>query len=429
MKKIREGYKMTELGEIPGEWNVECLENISKRLSGHTPDKKVDEYWNGDIPWISLKDTKRLDKRYVSETTDYTTEEGIKNSSAVMLPKGTVVLSRDATVGKVGITDQEMATSQHFINYVCGENLYNLYLYYDFYNRKPLFERIGAGSTIKTIGVPFFKSLSIILPPIKEQQKIADILSTVDDQIENTNNLIESTRKFKKGLMQKLLTKGIGHSKFKGTEIGRIPEEWEVIHLLEVSDKSKENSFIDGDWIEAQYITDEGIRLIQTGNIGVGNFIDKGDKKFVSEATFKELKCKNVESGDILICRMAEPTGRACVVPELSKLMITAVDCTIVKVDTNRFDTGFINYFLNSDYNLKRVIQFEQGSTRKRISRINLEKIMIPIPKIEEQKQISLILSSVDEQIEQYESKKEKLQELKKGLMQKLLTGKIRVKV
>lgn len=420
---------MTELGEIPGEWNVECLENISKRLSGHTPDKKVDEYWNGDIPWISLKDTKRLDKRYVSETTDYTTEEGIKNSSAVMLPKGTVVLSRDATVGKVGITDQEMATSQHFINYVCGENLYNLYLYYDFYNRKPLFERIGAGSTIKTIGVPFFKSLSIILPPIKEQQKIADILSTVDDQIENTNNLIESTRKFKKGLMQKLLTKGIGHSKFKGTEIGRIPEEWEVIHLLEVSDKSKENSFIDGDWIEAQYITDEGIRLIQTGNIGVGNFIDKGDKKFVSEATFKELKCKNVESGDILICRMAEPTGRACVVPELSKLMITAVDCTIVKVDTNRFDTGFINYFLNSDYNLKRVIQFEQGSTRKRISRINLEKIMIPIPKIEEQKQISLILSSVDEQIEQYESKKEKLQELKKGLMQKLLTGKIRVKV
>ncbi|MFL0250644.1 restriction endonuclease subunit S [Clostridium neuense] len=429
MKKVREGYKMTELGEIPVDWNVECLENIAQRLSGHTPDKKISEYWNGDIPWISLKDTKRLDKRYISETTDYTTEAGISNSSAVILPKGTVVLSRDATVGKVGVTDKKMATSQHFINYVCGENLHNLYLYYDFCNRKSLFKRIGIGSTIKTIGVSFFKSLSIILPPIKEQRKIADILSLVDDQIEITDNLIEKTKELKKGVMQKLLTKGIGHSRFKDTEIGRIPEKWDVRPLLEVSDRSKENSFIDGDWIEAQYITDEGIRLIQTGNIGVGNFIDKGDKKFVSEATFEDLKCKNVEPGDILICRMAEPTGRACIVPELSKLMITAVDCTIVKVDTNRFDTGFINYFLNSDYNLKRVVQFEQGSTRKRISRINLEKLMIPIPKIEEQKQISSIISSVDDQISQYESKKGKLQELKKGLMQKLLTGKIRVKV
>src|SRR5690606_16412082 len=110
--------------------------------------------------------------------------EGIKNSSAVILPPGTVIVSRDATVGKIGITEKEMATSQHFINYICSEELNNIYLYYYFLYKKDMFTRIAAGSTIKTIGLDFFKKLKIIVPPIEEQQKIADILFSVDIQIE-----------------------------------------------------------------------------------------------------------------------------------------------------------------------------------------------------------------------------------------------------
>ncbi|WP_261290999.1 restriction endonuclease subunit S [Paraclostridium sordellii] len=211
------------------------MNDVATRYSGHTPNKKIKEYWEGTIPWISLKDTKRLDNRYIYETEDCTTEEGIKNSSAVLLPKDTVVLSRDATVGKIGIMGCEMATSQHFINYVCGKDLNNIYLYYDFFSKKGLFERIGIGSTIKTIGLDFFKKLNIIVPPLKEQEKIADILSTVDGQIDDTEMLIEKCQGLKKGLMQRLLTKGIGHTEFKKTEVGEIPVDWEVKKLEDVS--------------------------------------------------------------------------------------------------------------------------------------------------------------------------------------------------
>ncbi len=199
-------FKTTELGDIPESWEVVLLDEVALRRSGHTPNKKKAEYWGGDIPWISLKDTQSLDNRYVTKTTDYTTKEGIENSSAVLLPKGTIVVSRDATVGKIGIMAEEMATSQHFINYICGDRLLNTYLYYDLFFRKKLFERIATGSTIKTIGLAFFKELSIALPPIEEQRKIASVLLTLDDKIQKEKEYFDKLQEIKSGVMQNLLT-------------------------------------------------------------------------------------------------------------------------------------------------------------------------------------------------------------------------------
>lgn len=425
MKKIKDGYKMTELGELPVEWEVGYLENIAQRLSGHTPDKKICKYWNGDIPWISLKDTKRLDKRYISETTDYTTEEGIKNSSAVMLPRGTVVLSRDATVGKVGITDKKMATSQHFINYVCGEKLNNLYLYYDFYNRKPLFERIGVGSTIKTIGLPFFKSLNIVLPSVKEQQKIADILSTVDDKIENTENILGKTKELKKGLMQRLLTKGIGHDRFKNTDIGEIPEKWEVISLNNLgetytglSGKSKEDF-------------GKGKPYIPYKNIFNNT---KVDISYLDYVNIEKNEQQNVvQYGDVFFTTSSETpeeVGMSSVIlDEIEELYLNSF-CFGYRLNSFEIlSPNYARYLLRGDYIRKKMNILAQGSTRFNLSKNSVLQIKIPIPPLKEQLLIASILFSIDEKIEQYKSKKEKLQELKKGLMQKLLTGMIRVKI
>lgn len=199
-------FKKSDVGEIPIDWHLVNLDSVATRKSGHTPNKKKSEYWSGDIPWVSLKDTFRLDNRYIFETTDYTTVEGIANSSAVMLPKNTLIISRDATVGKVGITDLEMATSQHFINYICGESLDYLYLYYYLRYRKPLFERMATGSTIKTIGLAFFKEFKIVLPPFDEQVKIRDILSSQDDKIIVEKNKLKQLKGLKKGLLQDLFT-------------------------------------------------------------------------------------------------------------------------------------------------------------------------------------------------------------------------------
>lgn len=190
---------------LPAGWTVALLDDVAKRGSGHTPNKKVPSYWGGGISWVSLQDTKRLDKVYIHETAESITAEGIANSSAVLHPAGTVVISRDATVGRSAITTSEMAVSQHFIAYLCGPKVHPLYLYYWFQRMKSVFERIGAGSTIKTIGLPFFKGLRIALPPIAQQIEIANQMLGVDCAIDSERFTTDRTRSLKTGVASDLL--------------------------------------------------------------------------------------------------------------------------------------------------------------------------------------------------------------------------------
>lgn len=199
-------FKDSPLGEIPKSWDVKLLDNCAERASGHTPNKKEKSYYNGGIKWVSLGDSKKLDNRYISNTKVEISEDGIKNSSAVLHPKGTVLLSRDAGIGKSAVMKTEMAVSQHFIVWRCNEKINNWFLYYTLQQLKPMFERVAIGSTIKTIGLGFFKKLKIIVPPIHEQQKIANILNLVDDKLDVLIDKKTHNQEFKQGLMQQLLT-------------------------------------------------------------------------------------------------------------------------------------------------------------------------------------------------------------------------------
>lgn len=129
---------------LPDGWQVVLLDQVAKRGSGHTPSKDFPEYWNGGVKWISLADSSRLDKGLVTETDKEISAEGVKNSSAVIHPSGTVVLSRDAGVGKSGVLAEKMAVSQHFIAWDCSASteLYNWYLYHWLQQQKPEFERV-----------------------------------------------------------------------------------------------------------------------------------------------------------------------------------------------------------------------------------------------------------------------------------------------
>ncbi len=182
---------------LPSGWRTPLLDTVAKRGSGHTPNKKFPVYWDGDVKWISLQDTKRLDRVYIADTTATITPEGLANSSAVLHPANTVVVSRDATVGRSAIMMSDMAVSQHFISYTCGPTLSPLYLYYWLQRMKPVFERIGAGSTIKTIGLPFFKSLKIAMPERPEQDAAADLLWQADKQVFASETAVVSLRSFK----------------------------------------------------------------------------------------------------------------------------------------------------------------------------------------------------------------------------------------
>ncbi|MEQ3725058.1 restriction endonuclease subunit S [Alcanivorax sp.] len=199
-------FKDSPVGRIPEGWDVVLLDDVATRGSGHTPSKSKAEYWNGGIDWVSLSDTNKLDRLYISATAKSISEKGVKNSSAVIHPPGIVVLSRDAGIGKSAITTKEMAVSQHFIVWHCSDRLDNHFLYYVMQFLKPLFENIAMGSTIKTIGLSFFKKLTVPLPSLDEQRKIAGSLKSIDQRIFATERKVAQNCKMKKALMQDLLT-------------------------------------------------------------------------------------------------------------------------------------------------------------------------------------------------------------------------------
>ena len=147
--------------------------------------------------------------------------------------------------------------------------------------------------------------------------------------------------------------------------------------------------FDDGDWIESKDQSESGIRLIQTGNIGEGEFLEKTERtKYISEDTFERLKCEEVFSGDILVSRLPEPIGRACIIPFKTEKMITAVDCTICRVNEKVIRKEYLCYFMQSSAYYNQLKTKVTGTTRKRISRKNLGNIDLPILKLEDQDKI-----------------------------------------
>jgi len=158
--------------------------------------------------------------------------------------------------------------------------------------------------------------------------------------------------------------------------------------------------FADGDWVESKDQSVDGIRLIQTGNVGQGIFKDRGEKaRYISEATFKRLRCTEIFEGDCLISRLPDPVGRSCILPDTGERMITAVDCTIVRFKPNVVLPAFFNLYSQSPDYLMAVHSVTTGTTRNRISRSNLGLIQIPVPPIPEQQRIVGILDEVFEGI------------------------------
>ncbi len=160
-------------------------------------------------------------------------------------------------------------------------------------------------------------------------------------------------------------------------------EGWEYKKLGEVA-----TLVADGDWIESKDQSEQGIRLIQTGNIGNGFFKSKDDKPhFISEETMSRLNCTEIFQGDCLVSRLPDPVGRACLIPNIGCRMITAVDCSIIRFSNDYLPQFFVDYSQSAKYR-NSVNNNTTGTTRKRISRKNLEKIPIPIPPLAEQERI-----------------------------------------
>ena len=248
----------------------------------------------------------------------------------------------------------------------------------------------------------FFETVHYIPQDASEQRKIADFLISLDKRLAAQQSLVDNLKKYKRGLLQGIFNELINRYTKRSLK--------EVTIL-----------FADGDWIESKDQAQNGIRLIQTGNIGFGVYLDKPQNaKYISEETFYRMKCLEVMAGDILISRLPDPAGRACIVPETRQRLITAVDCTIVRVDKTVLDRGFLLQFLCSEQYLKTVGSFLAGGTRQRISRKNLEEIKVPYPPLETQKHYGIFLSKIDCRIENAEATLQRLKEVRHCMMQQL---------
>jgi type I restriction enzyme, S subunit len=182
--------------------------------------------------------------------------------------------------------------------------------------------------------------------------------------------------------------------------------------------------FEDGDWIESKDQSTDGIRLIQTGNVGNGIFKDRGEKaRYISEATFKRLRCTEIFEGDCLISRLPDPVGRACILPDTGEKMITAVDCTIIRFDNKQIiPNWFLYYSLSNEYQ-NEIQKQVTGATRQRISRKNLGLVSVPVAPLPEQQRIVSILHECFTAIEKAKANAEQNLKNAKELFESYLQG------
>ena len=265
---VARGYKDTEIGIIPVEWDVVKLNSVMTIKRGASPRPINDFITENDdgINWIKIGDIQQ-DGKYIIQTKQKVTEDGAKKSRAIQ-PKD-FVLSNSMSFGRPYISkiygcihDGWLLLRNKDENTLSNDFLYEVFSG-DF--AKKQFKKFAAGSTVNNLKSETVSELKIPLPPLKEQEKIADILSTADEKIDAIEGQIQKAETLKKGLLQKLLSEGIGHSEFKDSELGKIPESWEVVELPHITDKITSGGTPSRK--KAEYFENGTVNWIKTGEL------------------------------------------------------------------------------------------------------------------------------------------------------------------
>lgn len=421
-QQLKPGYKKIE-GKIPPGWTPKRLKEVIKDIGdGGTPPRKKKECFNGNIPWIVVKDI----KKEIFDTREHLSEKGLKNSSAKLWPKNTVILSFGATIGEVGIARVLVTTKQGIAGIVPDtEQITPEFLYYLFQFHKNLLIRFAHQTTISEIRPPILKELMFAFPPLPEQQKIAEILSSVDEAVQKIDEVIQKTQELKKGLMQKLLTKGIEHTKFKHAEIGEIPEEWEVVKLKDVLVKIQNGVY------KGKQFYGSGYQIVRMTELFKGDILEIGTMQRVNVNDVELTKYSLIE-GDLLFARRSlkvEGSGKCVIVPKLTEPVLFESSIIRVTLDKNIAYPKFYLYYLNSPIGRRSITRIIRTVAVSGVTGKDLQKLSVPLPKIKEQQKIASLLSTIDEKIGKEKQRKGQLEKLKRGLMQDLLTGRVRVKV
>ena len=424
MSNIPKGYKKTEIGVVPDDWGVSQIGEIADIISGGTPKTTENSFWNGTILWCTPTDITRTSGRYIESTEKTITDKGLKNSSAILLPINSLLLCSRATVGNVRIAKHEITTNQGFKSLVCNSSAYYLFIYYLIPFLKPKMLEKSYGSTFLEISKSNLASIQIQLPSYVEQQTIAEVLSDMDALIQAQKELIAKKRDIKQGTMQELLSgrvrlPGYETKGWKHTDIGDIPDDWEVKELGTVCKILRGGSPRP---IE-DYLTSSssGINWIKIGDVASSSkYITHTEEKITAEgATYS----RNVYPGDFLLSNSMS-YGR----PYILTIEGCIHDGWLVLQEFHRFfESDFLYYELSSAITLKQYNMKAAGSSVHNLNKDLVSDVVVIIPSLSEQQAIAETLSDMDNEIETLEAELEKLNHMKRGMMQELLTGRIRL--
>ncbi len=414
--------------QVPDGWKSLKLSDICSIVGGGTPERAKPQYWKGSIPWVSPTEVTGLSTRYLEKTKECITEEGLQKSSAKLLPAGTVLMTSRASIGFPAINKVPLTTNQGFQSLLCHEEKsYNEFVYQLILFIRHDLERLAAGSTFLEISSNNVKRVKASIPPLPEQKKIASILTSVDDVIEKIEAQINKLQDLKKGMMTELLTKGIGHTEFKDSPVGRIPVEWEVRKIENIAQVKggkrlpKGRPFSDKP-TEYPYIR---ISDFRNGSVSCENI------KYVYPKDREHIKRYTISKDDICVSIAGAHLGLFVEIPyQLDNALLTENAAKLIFEDFEKTNKTFVKYLCQSSIIQNQLMQEKGvGAGVPKLALFRISETILPLSSKSEQDKIVSILKAVDIRIDMSLEKLDRTKSLKKALMNDLLTGKKRVTV
>lgn len=428
------------LGIVPDDWNVLALGDLGSWGGGSTPRKSNHEYWGGSMPWVSPKD---MGESVVQRTEDHVTEEALSQTNlSVYRPGSVVVVFRSGVLRHtfpVATLDQPFTVNQDMKVLTTREEVDDRFVFHLLRCMGPLVlqRATKVGTTVESVDTTSFKSLPVGVPAFREQRRIADVLDTVDAAIRETDDVIAKQERVKTGLLQDLLTRGLDADgrlrdpetepgAFRETALGLLPRKWKM-DSLESFAASGSKSLGNGPFgcnLLTSEMTHEGIPVIYIADIEEGRY-NRATNRHVTREKARELSAFEVRNGDVMLTKVGDPPCDAAPYLEGEKAIMTQ---DVIRIrPAPDVDTWFLTDLFNSSLGRRAVESIAVEGTRKRVSLTDLRTIRLPRPPYREQIRIGEVIGLQREKMEKEKQYRGKLETLKTGLMQDLLTGRVRV--
>lgn len=415
-------------------WITKKILEFGEVISGGTPSTTVDEFWDGEIVWITPADLSKKQFPEINTSRKKITLQGLNSSSANLIPANSIVMSSRAPIGYFAVPSVDFSTNQgcKSIKLHIGED--SLFHYYNFLFNVEVFKRRGEGTTFAEISKKEVEKLSFTFPePLPQQKKIAKILSTVDTVIEQTQTGIAKYQAIKQGLMHDVFTRGIDVNTgqlrpkqqdapelYKQSALGWIPKEWEVEELSHITKLITDGAHF------SPVPQEKGLPIGNVKDMRASNF-DYDNCTQILPEVFKLLVRQNCSpiKGDVLLSK--DGTVGKVIHFEDDRQIVLLSSIAIIRVN-EIIESNYMAWALQSQYFDKALYALLSGSALKRITLKDIQKIKIPFSKdINEQRIIASKLNTIKSKIQTEQQALVKYQQLKAGLMQDLLTGKVEV--